>query len=163
MTDAHARPSARSVTWTVAEEPVGGAPARTLLAAYAQEVGAAIGEPPAALSGPGDDLVPPHGVFLVARLAGEPAGCAGVRLLDAGTAELKRLYVAGTARGTGLGRGLMAAAEEAARRLGAARLVLDTREELVAARRLYERCGYTEVPPYNANAMAGLWYARPLR
>ncbi|WP_340561754.1 GNAT family N-acetyltransferase [Streptomyces sp. GSL17-111] len=148
--------------WTVAEEPVSAASSRVLLDAYAREVGAAIGVPPADLTGTGSDLTPPNGVFLVARVGGEPVACAGVRGLDGDTAELKRMYVASAARGRGVGKALLDAAEEAARRLGATRLVLDTRAELVAARRLYERRGYAEVPPYNANDMAGHWYAKPL-
>ncbi|WP_431781790.1 GNAT family N-acetyltransferase [Streptomyces chumphonensis] len=148
--------------WVVAEEPVSAASSRVLLDAYAREVGAAIGVSPADLTGTGADLTPPSGVFLVVRMGGEPVACAGVRRLDGDAAELKRMYVASAARGRGVAKGLLDAAEEAARRLGAARMVLDTRAELEAARRLYERRGYAEVPPYNANAMAGHWYAKPL-
>ncbi|MFB9377064.1 GNAT family N-acetyltransferase [Kineococcus gynurae] len=117
------------------------------------------GEPPA---GDEHDLVAPRGTFVVASRAGEDLGCVGVRLLAGGDAEVKRLWVSPAARGLRLGTRLLEVAEEWARAQGATRLCLDTRRELAAAVTLYARVGYVEVEPYNENADADLWFAKPL-
>ncbi|GAA3811035.1 GNAT family N-acetyltransferase [Streptomyces chiangmaiensis] len=110
----------------------------------------------------GGHLAPPGGTLLVARYEGEPVGTAGVRLLNAGTAELKRVFVHKEMRGRGGAPRLVAAAEDAARTLGARRIVLDTRHDLVEARALYARLGYTETPPHNDQAYAEHWFAKVL-
>ncbi|MFC6093509.1 GNAT family N-acetyltransferase [Saccharothrix lopnurensis] len=107
---------------------------------------------------PTDDLV----AFYVGRHRGQAAGCAGFRLVDPGTAELKRLYVAAGARGTGGGAALLAAVERGAAALGARRVRLDTRADLVEARALYAGHGYAEVAPFNADPYAGYWFEKRL-
>ncbi|MFI6941927.1 GNAT family N-acetyltransferase [Streptomyces sp. NPDC050418] len=114
---------------------------------------------------PHDDLAPPTGQFLVARRAsGELLGCAGVRLLPLvpGTTELKRMFVRDAGRGTGLGRGLLAAAEEAGRELGATRMVCETNSPLTEARALYATSGYEETAPYEGHGRADHWFAKDL-
>ncbi|MEU8918144.1 GNAT family N-acetyltransferase [Streptomyces nigrescens] len=98
---------------------------------------------------PTADLAPPGGVLLVARHGEEVAGCAGVRLLDARTAELKQMFVRPARRGMGGAGALLRAAETAAVRLGAERLRLDTRLDLVEAVALYRRHGFQEIDPYH--------------
>ncbi len=110
----------------------------------------------------GADLAPPGGVLLVARYGGEAVGTAGVRLLEAGTAELKRVFLRADARGRGGAPVLLAAAEDAARALGARRIVLDTRTDLVEARALYARHGYAETAPYEERPYAEHWYGKDL-
>ena len=114
----------------------------------------------------GDDLRPPTGVLLVARHEGEPAGTAGVRLLGelkgASTAELKRVFLREDMRGKGGSALLIAAAEDAARALGAERIVLDTRLDLVEARALYARHGYEECEPLTERMYAECWYTKRL-
>ncbi|GAQ64975.1 putative acetyltransferase [Streptomyces scabiei] len=107
-------------------------------------------------------LAPPDGVLLVARYGGEPVGTAGVRLTDAATAELKRVFLLPQARGRGGAGLLVTAAEDAARALGAERIVLDTRGDLVEARALYARLGYEESAPHNDHAYAEHWFAKRL-
>lgn len=109
-----------------------------------------------------DELRPPKGRLLVARYAGAPAGCAGVRLLDAETAELKRVFVYRAMRGKGGGPVLVGAAEAAARASGATRMILDTRHDLVEARALYARLGYTETDPHNNDVYAEHWFSKSL-
>ena len=75
-------------------------------------------------------------------------GCGAVRLLDAETGELKRMYVAPAARGTGLGRRLVKALEAEARALGARRLVLETGTRQHAAIALYRATGFVPIPLY---------------
>ncbi|MGW0205182.1 GNAT family N-acetyltransferase [Streptomyces sp. NPDC003233] len=110
----------------------------------------------------GAELTPPTGQLLVGRYDGEPAGCAGVRLLEPDTAELTRVFVYERARGRGGAPLLVAAAEEAARALGARRLILDTRSDLVEARALYARLGYTETGPHNDDLYAEHWFRKEL-
>ncbi|MFC5661596.1 GNAT family N-acetyltransferase [Kitasatospora misakiensis] len=111
---------------------------------------------------PSDDLAPPTGVFLLGRYGGEPDACAGLRTVDATTVELTRVYVRPSRRGSGGGARLLAAVEEAARALGARRIVLDTRLDLVEARTLYGRHGYREIPAYSHGPYAEVWYAKDL-
>ncbi|MEV5493048.1 GNAT family N-acetyltransferase [Streptomyces bobili] len=110
----------------------------------------------------GTELAPPTGRLLVARYDGEPAGSAGVRLLDASTAELKRVFLRPGARGRGGGPLLVGAAEEAARALGARRMILDTRGDLVEARALYARLGYREGARHNDEPYAEHWFSKDL-
>ncbi|MFF4155798.1 GNAT family N-acetyltransferase [Streptomyces sp. NPDC001678] len=110
-----------------------------------------------------EDPVPPDGLLLVARYGGEPAGCVGLRRLDAGTAELCRMFVRADRRGLGGSGALLGAAEEAARAWGAARIVLETRRDLVEARALYARHGFGDVSPYKAgDAYSEVWLGREL-
>ncbi len=85
---------------------------------------------------------PPDGVFVLARLDGDLAGCAALRRHDAEAAELKRLYVRPAYRRLGLARRLMAAMEDRARGLGYRRLVLETGSRQPEAVLLYEALGY---------------------
>ncbi|MEU0971081.1 GNAT family N-acetyltransferase [Streptomyces sp. NPDC005917] len=111
---------------------------------------------------PGTELAPPDGRLLIARYDGAPAGSAGVRLLDAATAELTRVFVHEGLRGRGGAALLVRAAEDAARALGAGRIVLDTRTDLVEARALYARLGYTETGPHNDDIYAEHWFRKEL-
>lgn len=112
---------------------------------------------------PSDDLTLPSGEFLVARRGGEPAGCVGVRVLDASTVELTRLYVVPGARGQGGAGLLIAAAEHVARdTFDAAAIRLDTRSDLAEARALYAKHGYREIPPYNDGKYADHWFEKKL-
>jgi GNAT superfamily N-acetyltransferase len=108
------------------------------------------------------ELAAPKGQLMVARYGDEPAGTAGVRLLDADTAELKRVFVREELRGKGGGPVLVRAAEDAARALGAVRMILDTRNDLVEARALYGRLGYEETEPHNDDRYAEHWFAKRL-
>lgn len=160
--------------FAVAPEPVGAADSAALLLAYYTEIMGRFvrlheEQPPCAddvaeamAAEPSGHLAPPGGVFLVARLHGTPAGCAGVHLLDAGTAELARVYVTPPARRGGLGSRLLGAAEEAAGLLGAVRLRLDTRADLVEARTMYARRGYTEISGYHDGRYADHFFEKRL-
>jgi len=96
---------------------------------------------------PSDDLVPPRGLFLVAREEADVLGCAGLRLLPGRTGEVTRVFVVPAARRRGLGTRLLDCLEDHARRHGLSTLRLDTRRDLTEARRLYARHGYREVQP----------------
>jgi GNAT superfamily N-acetyltransferase len=108
------------------------------------------------------ELRPPTGALLIARYGDEAAGCAGVRIRDATTGELKRVYVRPELRGKGGAALLLAAVEDAARALGAERVVLNTRRDLVEARALYARHGYAETSPYVEEAYAERFFEKKL-
>ena len=91
---------------------------------------------------------PPGGALLLARDGGRAAGCVALRRLDARTAEMKRMYVRDAWRGSGLGRHLALSAIDEARRLGYARIVLDTLPRLAAAIALYRSLGFRDAAPY---------------
>ncbi|UWE09683.1 GNAT family N-acetyltransferase [Actinacidiphila bryophytorum] len=112
---------------------------------------------------PSDDLVPPTGIFVVAGIDGAPVGCLGLRVLDAGTAELTRMFVAPEARGRGVAAGLIATVEDLARSTFGSRVIrLDTRADLVEARALYARQGYREIERYNDSPYADHWFEKTL-
>ncbi|MEC3979165.1 GNAT family N-acetyltransferase [Amycolatopsis sp. H20-H5] len=109
------------------------------------------------------DLMPPTGVLLVARRDdGSLAGCVGTRLVEDGLTLLTRMYVRPDARGQRGGERLVAAAEDAARGMGARVMRLDTRKDLVEARALYARTGYVEVEPFNNGKYADHWFSKNL-
>ncbi|MGW7579007.1 GNAT family N-acetyltransferase [Streptomyces sp. NPDC054765] len=161
--------------WTVAVEPVGSPKAVALLREYytevadryytlhedrrstPEEIDEGVAEYPSA------DLTPPNGVLLVARHGGMVAGCAGVRLLDARTAELKQMFVRAARRGQGGAGVLLMAAERAAAQLGAERMRLDTRLDLVEAVALYRRHGFAEIDPYHEDPYAEIFFEKRLK
>ncbi|HEY6144670.1 MAG TPA: GNAT family N-acetyltransferase [Solirubrobacterales bacterium] len=112
--------------------------------------------------GPPTDLVPPNGVLLLASADGDPAGLGGVRHLDTKIAEVKSMYVAPAHRGTGLGRRILARLDEIALEHGCTAVRLDTSDYLTPAVGLYRAAGYREVPAYNRNPKADLWFERDL-
>ena len=89
-----------------------------------------------------------RGAFLIIYRAASPVGCGALRLLDARTAELKRMYISPTVRGQGLGRRLVAALEAEARALGVRQLVLETGVRQAAALALYRATGFHPIPLY---------------
>jgi GNAT superfamily N-acetyltransferase len=113
--------------------------------------------------GPPTDLAPPNGILLLAQIDGEPAGLGGVRHLDTEVAEVKSMYVAPAYRGAGLGRRILARLDEIAAEHGCGAVRLDTSDYLTPAVGLYRAAGYREVPAYNENPKADLWFERALR
>ncbi len=102
------------------------------------------------------DYSRPRGRLILARVAGEPAGCVAMRPLAAGTAEMKRLYVRPAHRGLGLGRTLAECVIDEARALGYGTLKLDTLPSMAGAQRLYAELGFADTPPYNDNPVDGV-------
>lgn len=87
-------------------------------------------------------------VFVLALRAGEPVACGGLRRIDDRHGEIKRMYAAPAARGTGAAVAVLRALEDHARVLGWERLVLETGEPQPDAIRFYTREGYTPIPLY---------------
>lgn len=94
------------------------------------------------------DAAGSRSVFLIGRLDDRPVACGAVRPLEGDVGEVKRMYVEPAARGRGLARQLLAALEDAARRLGYLALRLETGDGQPEAVRLYESAGYRRIAPY---------------
>lgn len=90
----------------------------------------------------------PGGVLLLARDGEGAAGCVALRRIDAGTGEMKRMYVRERCRGSGLGRRLAQRVADEARARGYRRLVLDTLPKLAPAIALYRDLGFRACAPY---------------
>lgn len=104
---------------------------------------------------------PDHdGRFVVASSDGRPVAYGGVRSLSDDTGEIKRMWVHDAWRGAGLGSRMLRELEDLARRLGHARVVLDTNRTLVEAVAMYERAGYTAIDRYNDNPYAEAWFEK---
>ena len=99
-----------------------------------------------------EKVVPPHGAFLVAWWEDEPVGCGAVKRLDAGVAEIKRMYVAERARRRGIARQLLTRLEAEARTLGYERMQLETGDVQSESVALYESAGWTRIAPYSRYA-----------
>ena len=109
------------------------------------------------------ELRPPAGVLLVARLRTDPIGCGALKLHADAPAEIKRMWVAGSARGLGLGRRLLSELETYAAEHGAGVVRLETNRSLTEAIGLYRSSGYAEVDRFNDEAYADHWFEKRLR
>jgi GNAT superfamily N-acetyltransferase len=103
------------------------------------------------------EMSPPGGAYVVVVEDGEAVAGGGVRRLDDGVAEIKRMWTAPAARGRGLGRRLLAELEDAARGLGYTRIRLDTAAPMKAAQAIYTSSGYMPIADYNGNGYAAFW------
>ncbi|HQR11398.1 MAG TPA: GNAT family N-acetyltransferase [Casimicrobiaceae bacterium] len=105
---------------------------------------------------------PPHGMLLLAGQGSDAVGCIALRpLADSAqqmVAEVKRLYVRPSARGTGLGRRLVQSVIDGARAIGYRELKLDTLAQMRDAQALYARLGFRECEPYYVNPIPGTVY-----
>jgi DNA-binding MarR family transcriptional regulator/GNAT superfamily N-acetyltransferase len=149
----------------ISVESPGSADAHWCLEQYFLELGQRFdaGFDPARSSVPdAGEMAPPSGLFLVARLRGEPVGCGGLIFRDAEPADIKRMWVAPASRGLGLGRRLLAELEGKARDSGAPAVRLDTNRTLREAIAMYRSSGYREIPRYNDEAYAHHWFEKTL-
>src|SRR4051794_6219275 len=119
-------------------------------------------DPDAGISAEPDELTPPAGAFLVAYLHGEAVGCGAVKHKPDTPAEIKRMWVADSARGRGIARRLLAELEDRARRAGASVAHLETNRHLVEAIAMYRKAGYVEVPAFNDEPFADHWFEKVL-
>ena len=139
-------------------EPAGSAAARTLLAAMEQEMFDLYEMERMPTPASTEDLEgPAGGAFLVGWEDGKPVAGGGLKRLEPGVAEIKRMYVLPAARSRGHARRLLAAIEATARELGYERVRLDTGAHQPHARTLYESAGYRAITDYNDNPVAAYW------
>jgi GNAT superfamily N-acetyltransferase len=106
----------------------------------------------------------PRGHLLLAYVDGQLAGCGALRPFadaeDGNACEMKRLYVRPAFRRFGLGRALAKTLLDEARRAGYSTVLLDTLDDMEAARELYASLGFVEIPPYYYNPIAGAHYLK---
>jgi DNA-binding MarR family transcriptional regulator len=109
-----------------------------------------------------DEMRPPVGAFLVATMRGEPIGCGALRFHGDAPTELKRMWVAPTARGLGVGRRLLAELERRAAEHGSRTIRLETNRTLTEAIAMYRSAGYREVRAFNDEPYADHWFEKHL-
>lgn len=116
------------------------------------------------LAGLPGDYAPPQGLLLLATVDGALAGCGAFRPLPdcdyANACEMKRLYVRRAFRRFGLGRLLAQALMDRATEAGHSAMLLDTLDDMEAARGLYAALGFVEIPPYYFNPIPGAHYLK---
>lgn len=98
---------------------------------------------------------PPRGSVLLAYLGSEPAGCVALRPLTGSICEMKRLFVLPEYRGHSLGFSLAKAVISEAKGKGYDFMRLDTLPEMTTAQYMYEKLGFSEIPPYRKNPVQG--------
>ena len=108
------------------------------------------------------DMRLPAGLFVVATLRGEPIGSGALKFHGDQPAELKRMWVAESARGRGIGRRLLIELEEHAAKHGARAVRLETNRTLTEAISLYRSAGYVEVAPFNEEPYAHHWFEKQI-
>ena len=132
--------------------------ARFCLDAYFAELGTRFDrgfDPARSISADDDELRPPAGVLLVARLRSEPIGCGALKFHRRAPTEIK-------ARGLGVGRKLLAALEQRAREHGRRTVRLETNRALTEAIAMYRSAGYVEVDAFNDEPYAHHWFEKRL-
>jgi len=139
--------------------------ARRCLRAYVEELSGRFDsgfDPALSISAADHEMTPPAGLFLVAMLHGEPAGCGALKFHPGAPAEIKRMWVAPAVRGLGLGRRLLAELEAHAAAHGVRVLRLETNQTLTEAISLYRTAGYREVPAFNDEPYAHHWFEKAI-
>jgi putative acetyltransferase len=106
----------------------------------------------------------PRGALLLATVDGEVAACGALRPLTdvdyPNACEMKRLYVRPAFRRFGLGRLLTQALMDRGLQAGYSNLLLDTLDDMEAARGLYASLGFEEIAPYYFNPIPGAHYLK---
>lgn len=107
---------------------------------------------------PGKYAAPKGRIYLVRDGNGIAQGCGAFRPFEGEICEIKRLYVSPDARGNALGQKLVDVVLKGAKAAGYSRAVLDTADFMSSAQRLYESFGFTDIPKYYDNPVAGVRY-----
>jgi len=107
-----------------------------------------------------DEMRPPAGLFLIAMQRGEPVGCGALKFHRNQPTELKRMWVASSARGRGVGRRLLRELELRAVEHGGPTIRLETNKTLSEAIALYRSAGYREVSAFNDERYADHWFEK---
>ncbi len=119
-------------------------------------------DPARSISAGDAELTRPAGLLLVATLRGEPVGCGAVKFGQGAPAEIKRMWVAPSMRGLGLGRRILADLEARAAANGVRAVRLETNRALGEAISLYRTAGYQEVAAFSDEPYAHHWFVKTL-
>lgn len=117
-------------------------------------------DPARSISAKPEELIPPAGIFVIARLDGQPVGCGALKVRDERIGEIKRMWVRADARRLGIARRVLERLETTAREFGLTTLRLETNRALEEAQTLYRRAGYREVAPFNEEPYAHHWFEK---
>jgi DNA-binding MarR family transcriptional regulator/predicted GNAT family acetyltransferase len=152
----------RAAAIEVRVEAPASAVARRCLRAYFRELEARFEEgfDPEKNPASEEEMTPPQGFFVVARLGGRAVGCGALIKFGKGVGEVKRMWTAPAARGRGVARSVLRKLEALAREEGLATIRLDTNRVLLEAIAMYRREGYREIARYNDNPYAHHWFEK---
>lgn len=154
----------RASSVTIKTENPSSRTARECLAHYYRELAQRFEEgfnPDFSISATPEEMTPPTGYFVVARLHGDAVGCGALKCHpDYG--EIKRMWVAASTRGLGIGRRILLHLEELARERNLSSVRLETNKALTEAQSLYRSSGYREVAPFNSESYAHHWFEKTL-
>ncbi len=156
----------RAAAVDIAFEPPSASDARVCLERYFRELAdrfEAGYDPAEDKSATDEDLTPPAGSFVVARLKGEPVGCGALKRIDQTTGEIKRVWTAPAARGLGVARRILRKLEGKARAMELMTLRLDTNKALKEAHAFYRKQGFREVERFSDNPYAHHWFEKTLQ
>ena len=109
-----------------------------------------------------EEMTPPAGFFVVARLDGYPVGCGALKRKAETTGEIKRMWTASSARRRGVACKVLQTLETIAREIGLTTLRLETNRTLTEAQALYRKEGYREVDAFNDEPYAHHWFEKNL-
>jgi len=138
--------------------------ARQCLERYFEELAARFEtgfDPARSIPAAATELTPPRGFFVLATLNDEPVGCGALKC-HAGYGEIKRMWVATSSRGLGIGKRILDRLEDLARERRLPVLRLETNKALTEAQSLYKSRGYREVRPFNDEPYAHHWFEKAL-
>ena len=159
-------PPAEPFSIQVADTPALLDEARSIIREYADGLGVDLCFQglEAELAGLPGEYAPPAGVLLLALVDGQVGGCGALRPITdvdyPDACEMKRLYVRPAYRRLGLGLALARELVDHATQVGYSVMLLDTLDEMEAARGMYEAMGFEEIPPYYFNPVAGAHYLK---
>lgn len=118
-------------------------------------------DPARSISAAAEELTPPKGYFVLATLNGEPIGCGALKCHPT-VGEIKRMWVAASSRGLGVGSRILGRLEDLARERHLRLLRLETNRTLTEAQALYQSRGYREVEAFNHEPYAHHWFEKAL-
>lgn len=104
------------------------------------------------------EYAPPTGCLILAVADSKPNGCVALHKLEEGICEMKRLYIKPGFRGKGFGKLLVNVVLEEAKKIGYAKMRLDTVPQMKEAINLYRQIGFKEIEPYRKNPIDGALY-----
>ena len=119
-------------------------------------------DPARGISATDEEVSPPAGLFLLATLYAEPVGCGVLKFGQDAPAHIKRMWVARSVRGLGLGRRLLGELEAQAAARGVRTVRLETHRALSEAFSLYRTAGYREVARFNDEPYAHHWFSKTI-
>jgi len=155
----------RASAVAIAQEPADSADAQHCLGEYRAELASRFDggfDPSNGNNLTVEEMTPPAGYLLLARIDGQPVGCGALKRLSATEGEVKRVWTSPDARGLGVASRLMDGLEQLARDVGFCSVKLDTNRTLVEAQAMYRKRGYREIARYNDNPYAHHWFEKAL-